>query len=297
MELRHLRYFVAAAEELHFGRAAEILSVTRPAVSQTIADLEAELGVALFERRAHKVRLTAAGESLFKHSSRVLSDLSQAVETAKRIGHGKLGQLVVGYGSLSLLHPLFRRAVKQFGSEYPDTEIALREMPSSAQIDAVRAGSLDAGFVYVALDRGEPKTSVPQAGAIKDLDSLELQEGGLGVALPLDHPLAKRKSLVLSDLVDEGFIVVRRSLMNPYFSFVPKIVQEVSNIATQVNLISVGMGVGLVVSSADLQYPQNIRVLPLRGIEYISQFRLIWRADQVNPILDNFVDTMRRLVK
>ena len=106
MELRHLRYFMAAAEEEHFGRASDRLHVTRPAVSQIIADLESELGTPLFERLAHRVRLTAAGRALLPKLQAVMVDLNEALTTAKRVGEGKSGNLNIGYGSLTLLHSL-----------------------------------------------------------------------------------------------------------------------------------------------------------------------------------------------
>src|SRR5207253_10624288 len=104
MELRHLRYFIAAAEEQHFGRASDRLHVTRPAVSQIIADLEEELGTVLFERLAHRVRLTAAGRALLPQLQTIMNDLSEAFAMTKRVGEGKRGMLNIGYGSLTLLH-------------------------------------------------------------------------------------------------------------------------------------------------------------------------------------------------
>jgi DNA-binding transcriptional LysR family regulator len=119
MELRHVRYFVAAAEEEHFGRASSRLHVSRPAVSQMVADLEEELGTPLFERMAQRVKLTAAGRALLPQFQMVMSDLSQAVAIAKRVGQGKTGALNIGYGSLTLLHPLFRAAMKAVSRTVP----------------------------------------------------------------------------------------------------------------------------------------------------------------------------------
>lgn len=297
MELRHLRYFVAAAQELHFGRASEVLSVTRPAVSQTVADLELELGVKLFKRHAQKVRLTAAGETFLKHANAILQDVAVAVQTTKRVGQGKLGSITIGYGSLGLRHPLFREAVKNMGACYPDTDLILEELQSSMQLEAVRAGKLDAGFVYVARDASERTMPLPSSDSASDLRSLTLEDGGIGIAMPKDHPLAGNDTLDLSDLSDAGFIIVGSSLVNPYFPFEPRIVQLVSNISTQINLISVGMGLGLVVVSPGLQFPDDIHVVPLRNISYRSQFRLIWRRGATEPILQNFIDIVRELVK
>ena len=307
MELRHLRYFVAAAGEEHFGRAAERLFVTRPAVSQTISDLEAELGVQLFIRHAHKVALTAAGVALLKHSRNLLQDLSQAVELTKRIGQGKAGLLTIGYGSLSLLHPLFRAAVKQLGAEYGDIELSLLEKPSSEQLPLVHAGKLDAGFVYLAKDPQARSTKAAEIISVGDLNALKIAEGGLAVALPPEHRLAGREWLELTDLVQESFIVVPRSTVSPSYGllhkmctelgFEPRVVQEVSNIATQLNLISVGIGVGLVVGATGVQYPGSVAVVPLRNIDYCSQFYLVWRRGTLEPSLQNFIEIVRNLAR
>jgi DNA-binding transcriptional LysR family regulator len=307
MELRHLRYFVAAADEAHFGRAAERLFVTRPAVSQTISDLEAELGVQLFVRHAQKVALTAAGIALQKSARVLLQELSQAVELAKRIGQGKAGLLTIGYGSLSLLHPLFRAAVKQLGKAFPDIELSLRELPSSDQIPAVSAGKLDAGFVYIAGDAGTRATATSEITSLGDLNSLKIQEGGIAVALPPDHPLAGQEFLELEDLQQENFVVVPHSTVSPSYGrlssmcmalgFTPRVVQEVANIATQINLISVGIGIGLVVSAPRLQYPSSVTVVPLRNIDYSSEFTLVWRRGQIEPCLQNFIDVVRGLAR
>lgn len=295
MELRHIRYFVAAAEQLHFGRAADVLSVTRPAVSQTIADLETELGVKLFERVAQKVALTTAGETFLKHGRTILEDVSKAVQMTKRVGEGKLGLLTIGYGSLGLRHPLFREAIKQMGVRYPDTDLTLTETPSTTQMEEVRSGKIDAGFVYVAQDSPDSTMPIPHSDAIGELNSMVLEEGGIGIALPRDHPLAGSDGLDLADFEREGFIVVGPSMANAYFPFRPRIVQQVSNINTQINLISVGMGVGLVVVSPSLIYPDDIHVMPLRNINYHSQFRLIWQRGSQDPLLQNFVATVREL--
>lgn len=295
MELRHIRYFVAAAEELHFGRASEVLSVTRPAVSQTVADLELELGVKLFRRKAQKVALTVAGETFLKHAQVILQDLSTAIQTTKRIGEGKLGVLRIGYGSLSLHHPLFRQAIKKMGTLYPDTEIFLQELRSSTQIEEVRSDRLDAGFVFVAQDSPNTSMPLPDTESIGDLESFLIEQGGIAIAMPKDHPLAGSKSLELRELNQESFIVVRGSLVNPYFPFQPKTVQRVSNIATQINLISVGIGVGLVVLSPGVRYPKDISVVPLRNIDYTSQFKLIWKGTDQEPILQNFIGIIEDL--
>lgn len=306
MELRHLRYFQAAAEVQHFGRAAAMLCVTRPAVSQTIADLEAELGVQLFTRHAQKVTLTAAGAALLRDSRSLLGEINQAVALTRRIGQGKEGLLVIGYGSLSLLHPQFRAAVKQMRQNYPDVELRLNDMPSSMQIQAVRAGKLDAGFIYSAQPSIGPGLNPPEPAGLGDMNSITIHTGGMGVALPHDHPLATRPTLELQDLVSEAFISIPKSVVDlnqiqsnrrPDFRFEPRAVQEVGNISTQLNLISVGLGIGLIISAPELQYPNGVKVVPLSDVEYTSRFMLIWRRGEMEPILQNFIKIVRQIAR
>jgi DNA-binding transcriptional LysR family regulator len=138
---------------------------------------------------------------------------------------------------------------------------------------------------------------LPSSESANDLSSLTLDEGGIGIAMPKDHHLVGSDTLDLSDLSQEGFIIVGSSLVNPYFPFEPRIAQLVSNISTQINLISVGMGVGLVVVSPSLRFPDDIHVVPLRNINYQVQFRLIWRHGATEPILQNFIEIVRELAK
>ena len=156
MELRHLRYFIAAAEEEHFGRASDRMFVTRPAISQIVSDLEGELGVPLFDRFPHRVKLTAAGLVLLPRLQTIMSDLNQALVLAKRVGAGKSGSLNIGYGSLTLLHPIFRASIKRFIERYPEVTLSLSEIVSSEQYKAIVDGKIHAGFMHFSPQTGLP---------------------------------------------------------------------------------------------------------------------------------------------
>ena len=148
MELRHLRYFVAAAEEEHFSRAAERLCVSRSAVSQIISDLEEELGTQLFERKTRGVKLTTAGAVYLQRLQRIFGDLAQATEVTKRVGSGKVGTLNLGYGSATLHHPVFRAAIKQLHNDCPQIALSLFEGSSIEQLQALRAGTVHLRFTH-----------------------------------------------------------------------------------------------------------------------------------------------------
>jgi DNA-binding transcriptional LysR family regulator len=310
MELRHLRYFMAAAEEEHFGRASDRLHVTRPAVSQIIADLESELGTPLFERLAHRVRLTAAGRTLLARLQTVMSDLNEALVLTKRVGEGKSGNLNIGYGSLTLLHSLFRAAIKQFHQTYPDVTLSLLEMPTSEQAKALAERRIQAGFMHFG-PRPTLLRKRRSAGVLAQdenvLDWFRIQTGGLGALLPVDHRLAGRHWLTLGDLAGEPFVVVPQSSSSPGYGplyalcqkagFEPRIVQEVHSIASQVNLISVGIGIGLGVIGRNFTYPASVSVVPLREVNYTTSFVFGWVEGQKDPALERMIEIVKELAK
>ena len=310
MELRHLRYFIAAAEEEHFGRASDRLHVTRPAVSQMVADLEAELGTALFERLAQRVRLTAAGRALLPQLQAIMSDLNQAMAMARRVGEGKTGALNIGYGSLTLLHPLFRASIKRLHEVCPDVTISLFEIATSQQAKALAEGKIHAGFMHygpktIATRSRTSGAAVPQDETL--VDRFRIQTGGLGVVVPIDHKLAKRKSVSLADLSAEQFVVVPRSTVSPGYGplfalcqqagFEPRIVQEVGSISSQLNLVSVGMGIGLTVTGTHFIYPSSLAVIGLKDVSYTTTFALSWVKGSTEPVLEQFVKIVRELAR
>jgi DNA-binding transcriptional LysR family regulator len=310
MELRHLRYFIAAAEEEHFGRASDRLHVTRPAVSQIIADLEGEISTQLFERLAHRVRLTAAGHSLLPQLQAVMAQLNEAIAQAKRVGEGKSGSLNIGYGSLTLLHPLFRDVIKSFHETYPDVSLALFEMSTTDQPRALAERKIHAGFMHFGPGRATLRKRRGEQGDGQDetvLDWHRIQTGGLGVAVANDHPLARRKSATLADLAGEGFVIVPNSSSSPGYGplyalckkagFEPRVVQEVGTISTQLNLISVGMGVGLAVVGRNFLYPAGLTVIPLADVNYTTSFVFAWVKGQKDPSLDRMIEIIKALAK
>ena len=307
MELRHIRYFIAAAEEEHFGRASDRLHVTRPAVSQIIADLEDEIGTPLFERLAHRVKLTAAGKSLLPRLQAVMAQLDDALAQTKRVGAGKIGSLNVGYGSLTLMHPMFRAAVKKFHETYPEVALSLIELPTTHQPKALAERRIDAGFMH--LGPGTPLRRMRRTQNQDEtvLDWYKIQTNGLGVAVPIDHPMAKRKSIAISDLENEGFVVVPNSSSSPGYGslyalckkagYEPRVVQEVSTISSQLNLVSVGMGIGLTVIGPKFTYPSGLSVIPLADVSYTTSYVFAWVKGQKDPSLDRMIEVIKTLSK
>ena len=308
MELRHLRYFLAAAEEENFGRASERLHVTRPAVSQLIGDLEGELGLLLFERVAHGVKLSAAGRTLLPRVRSVMTDLDDAFNAARLVSEGKGGSLSIGYGSVTLMHTLFREAVKQFHERYPEVNLSLVELPSPEQQKALADGRIQAGFMHFGPGRMlQRKRSMPTVAGQDEtvLDCLKIQSSKLGAAVPANHRLARRKSVAFADLSGEDFVVVPHSSFSPGYGplftlcqqagFEPRIVQEVQTATTQINLISVGLGIGLIMTGRGFAYPPGVRVIPLEGVDYPTEFVLGWVKGRKDPALDSMIGIVKRL--
>lgn len=302
MELRHLRYFVAAAEEEHFARASDRLHVSRPAVSQIISDLESELGTPLFERLAHGVRLTAAGHAFLPQVRATLSTLSDAITVARRVGQGRSGELNIGYGSLTLLHPVFRATVKAFHEACPEITLSLLEIPTGDQPRALADGKIHAGFMHIG-PKPVPQRRMRADGVLAQdetvLDWTCIQTGTLGVIVPRDHPFASRKSVGLDELAKERFVAVPRSCSSPCFGhlhglcqkagFDPLIVQEVSSTASQLNLISAGIGIGLAPTDTGFRYPDTTAIVALENIDYPISFVFGWMEGRRNPALDRMI--------
>lgn len=291
MDLRHLRYFVAAAEEAHFGRAAGRLHVTRPAISQLIADLERSVGVRLFERRARSVELTAAGRAFLPPVKALLRDVGLAVEIARRADQGLIGHLNIGYNPSALIHPILHDTVKSFRESYPEVILELVELPSHAQLVALKSGAIQAGFGYELKDQDEA------------VASLRIQDEFLGIALPNHHPLAGKRSIRISDLSSERFIVLPRSVVGAAYArfhslclecgFEPNIVQRVSNNLALLTFVSAGMGIGLMHIGRNMTYPTNTVVRKLSGLDQTEQFQLMWPAHEKGAVVENFVAVVR----
>lgn len=311
MELRHLRYFIAAAEEQHFGRASEKLHVTRPAVSKLVADLESELGLLLFERQGHRVSLTPAGRKLLPDVKAVMHTLTDAFAAAKKISEGKSGNLSVGYGTLTLHNRLFRASIKRFKETHPDVDLKLVEISTQDQPKALAEGKIHAGFMHFggvpsAAKRKPRKALVP----VEDESVLEwhtIETGSLGVVMDEGHPLAKRPHLLLRELAQEKFIVVPHSSATPGYGmlysvcreagFEPTVIQEVHSISSMLNLISVGMGIGLCVIGGHLSYPTQLRVVPLRQLNYATSFALGWLKGRRDPLVDALLESVKASAK
>ncbi|HEU5158469.1 MAG TPA: LysR substrate-binding domain-containing protein [Streptosporangiaceae bacterium] len=286
MELRHLRYFMAVAEELHFGRAAEHLHIVQPALSKQIAALEKELGVRLLERTKRRVELTEAGRAFLDDARNVLAQADLAADRARSAGRGERGVLVVGFIPPAL-NSVLPPALGRYRAEHPDVRLVLRELPNRAAIDGVLADRIHISFVRVPFDD-------------HNLCCEPVYEEPVVVALPSDHPLAALEAVPLAALCDEAFVMIPRSQepeLHDYYialcqeaGFSPQLVHEVSATLVGVGLVASGVGVAFVPSSTRVFSRVGVTYRPLR--DPTPRFRLaaIWRPD-ADPLLKSFLAT------
>ena len=293
MDLRHLRYFVAVAEERHFGRAAERLHMAQPPLSQQIRQLEAELGVQLLHRTTRRVDLTEAGRAFLARARAILDELDEAAHEARRVAAGAVGHLAigcVGSATYSLL-PALSRALAH---ELPGVDFSFRgEMLAPDQAEALRAGAID-----VALLR-------PPVADLS-LAVVPLRQDRLVVAVPAEHPLAARRQVRPADLRGVDLIVHsadRRSVMYGVVlrllhdaGVEPRIRHEVGETSTLITLVAGGLGVAMV--------PEPVTALALDGVAYRPLVRpaatvelaLAHRADRSEPHLLRTLEVIRRVV-
>jgi len=194
MELRHLRYFIAIGEEQHYGRAARMLRVAQPALSRQIQDLEGELGFELFERLPRGVRLSLAGQLFLEDARRILLEISDAATRAGRVARGLSGTLRIGFTENSCWRGAVPESLRRFRELQPDAELQLQPSASAEQIEAIRSGRLDAGFVNF-MPKSDP-----------ELDQLPVAIQRVELAAPKGHPLTTLKKLRLRNLTDAPFI-------------------------------------------------------------------------------------------
>jgi DNA-binding transcriptional LysR family regulator len=294
MELRHLRYFVAVGEEQHYGRAARSLRVAQPALSRQIQDLEKEIGFQLFERLPRGVKLSAAGHLFLQDARRILVEVNEAAARAGRVALGHAGTLRVGFTENASWRGAVPESFRRFRELHPDAELQLQPSSSLEQLEAIRSGRLDAGFVF----------NMPKADP--ELNRLPVAVQHIELAAPKGHPFTKLKKLRLRDLADSTFVWFPRRespalydrLLRECFRGglkAPRIVQEGINEATILSLVATGLGVGWVLGTARWRCPTSVVIMPVADLDMPQPLALAWRKDNASPLLAGFVDEVERL--
>lgn len=293
-ELRQLRHFIAVAERLHFGRAAAALHISQPPLSRSIRDLERRVGATLLARTRRRVELTPEGARFLEQAKRLLAQLERAVQEVGSMAAGAGGRLRLGFVSLAD-YGVLPGLLKAYKSARPGVELALREMLSPAQAEALSAGELDFGLLLP-----------PVAGA--DVEHLVVQRERFVAALPARHRLARgRGRIAVRELADESFVMAPRdiapglhdivSALAGRAGFAPRVAQEAIQMQTVVSLVSSGLGVALV--------PGSVANLGRRGVAYREiadahprlDLWLAWRRGALGAAAREFVLHARRIAR
>ncbi|MGR3907863.1 LysR family transcriptional regulator [Burkholderia sp. SR8] len=293
-DLRQWRYFVTVADERHFGRAAERLSMTQPPLSQAIRALEDALGVALFARTKRSVALTAVGAALLPDVRRLLASADALPPLARRLARGEAGSLSLAFVS-SADYGLLPSLLRAFGARYPQVRLQLAEATSDVQIDELVAGRIDAGLVI---------PPVPPRHAA-GLSYLPVVREPLVVAMPAaaapDVP--ENEPVHLAELAALPLVIFPRRLAPGFYDIItgcygaagqtPRIGQEAIQMQTIVSLVSAGMGVALVPQSLRNLRRTGVVYRPLAGDAPVVETGLVWRTGDVSPVLAGFIDVVR----
>ncbi|AHG92221.1 LysR substrate-binding protein (plasmid) [Gemmatirosa kalamazoonensis] len=296
MELRHLRYFVAVAEELHFGRAAERLHIAQPPLSRQIRDLERELGEPLLERGARGVTLTAAGRAFLPEARLVLAQAERARRTAQRAAAGETGRLRVGFVEAATYGGVLHDVLGFFRLHLPNIGLSLFELDPAQQADAFRDGRIDLGILHA-----------PPPDAARWLHVEAVYGVRMIVALPEAHALAPRARVALGDLADEPFVLFPRpsapALHDEIVTrcrragFEPRVVQEATGWHTVAGLVAAGIGVAFVPASlAELRRP-GVAYRPVTGLTAELTLHVAWKRGERSPVRDRFVTALKAVAR
>lgn len=293
MELRHLRYFVTVAEELHFGRAAERLHLSQPPLSMQIKALESEIGTQLLERSRRKVELTPAGSVLLREARDILARVEQATAAAQRAGRGEIGELTIGFISIADYNVL-PQVLSEFRLRQPSVRLNLREATTDAQVLDLVQQRIDVGFVLAPIQDDRLATRA-------------LLSEPLVAALPEPHPLARgRGPLSVTRLADSPFILFPRHMAPGLYDdvvsfcrqagFSPRVEQEAVQMQTIISLVSAGLGVAMI--------PASMRNLGRTGVVYRNlrepspqtEILVAWRKGETAPALVRFLESVETVV-
>ncbi len=286
IEIRHLNYFLAVAEELHFRKAADKLFISQPGLSRQIKQLEADLGVALFERNNRNVTLTKAGEYLQKEVGKHLRMLDTILNTTKRINDGVEGNLNFGYVG-SAMQYIIPELLVQIRNEYPNIHFSLKEMDNQKQVDNLQKQEIDIGFVR--LER------VPN-----DLEITPIEEDTFSLVLPVNHAINSENFTDLSQLRSESFIMFDPSYSPNYYQkimqifdywgFTPIVSHRTVHASSIYKLIEHNFGISIVPSSLQIGNTNSVKFIELKHIPQRTTLSAIWNKNNSNPILTKILE-------
>ena len=287
MELRHIRYFLAVAEEKHFTRAAAKVGIGQPPLSQQIKDLEAEIGAPLFHRVPHGAELTAAGEAFLEGVKEMPALAERATKAAQRAARGETGSLRVGYTASSAFNKVVPAAIRAFRRAYAGVELTLEEANTTRLVAGLQDGSFDVVFLRPGATGGEA------------FHLRLLSEEPMVVALPASHPIAAQDEVDLSILKDDPFLLFPRSIGPTLYDgimgacreagFEPKIGQLAPQIASIITLVAAELGVSIVPASTSQLPVSGVTYRPIAGQAPTARLALAYRRGEMSVVVRNFI--------
>ena len=292
MELRHLRYFAAVAENGGFARTARLLNVSQSAISEQIRDLESELGVQLFHRQNRRIRLTEHGEHFLEDAQAVLAAADKAITNARKSLQGEIGTLTIGFfvGGTGTFFP---KLIKDFRSRYRDVQVSLVEMAPAVQHEALQAGMIDVGF-----------TRPVQPPYAMSLRSEHFQAEKLCAVLLKSHPLAKKEKVFIRELAKERFVLNDRKYSPAVFDKVISLCAEagysprISATATvspgMLALVEAGEGVAILPEGARALSGKELVLIPLADRTASIDMVIAWAPQHESPVLRSFLELARQ---
>lgn len=286
MELRHLNYFQAVADELNYRKAADRLFISQPGLSRQIKQLEEELGVQLFERDKKHVELTAAGKFLKGEVDFVLNHLETTKQQLLQIANGREGELRIGFlGSAS--NQVLPELLKKINQNFPKVTTSLEELSNQVQVEMIQKDKLDLGFVRLA--------SVPQ-----ELEMKSVYRDKFSLVVPVNHPVTVKNFTSVGQFASESFILFSSDYSNFYYEqilgicrdsgFSPRIKHKSVHALTIFRLVENGLGVAIVPTSLKEGYDLNVRFMEIPGTSRFTELSVIWKPDNRNPVLGKVLE-------
>lgn len=286
MDLRHLRYFVAVAEELSFTRAARRLGLNQAPLSQQVQQLEREVGASLFQRLPRGVALTEAGQRMLEDAKDILARTGQAVLNARRAASGELGTLRIGFTASASFNPFVTASIRDYREAFPDVRVELMESNTVQLLERFQSRQLDAAFIR------------PAPGEAGHLQCRLLQQEEMLVALPAGHKLAERRVIPLAALQGESFILYPRRNGRALYDaiidaceaagFSPRVAQEAPQMASTVTLIASGIGISVVPASMGQLLAQGVTYRPLLGPAPLAELSLVHQTETAQDVTTAF---------
>ncbi len=281
IELRHLRYFLAVAEELHFRKAAEKLFISQPGLSRQIQQLEAELGAKLISRTNRKVELTPAGRHLAHETKNWIELIQLGLETTKLIHEGAEGTLKLGYVG-SAMQGVVPTLLQKFKTKHSTVRFSLSEMDNSMQVQALLDGTIDVGFVRL--------TDIP-----KSLEMKTVLTEPFCLVLPKNHELTKADLKHMNQLKEESFILFEKEYSPTYYSEVmslfldsgysPQVSHTSVNALTIYKMVESGFGLAVVPESLKNTFSLDIKFIDLKEFPQRTNLNVVWKKSNQNSVL------------